>query len=467
VAAMARTVLIVFAGFLFVAVAAACGEPPVAAAGVSAANAAATASADPVSQWPQFRGPGSAGISRETGLPSAWSVTENVVWRTKIPGRGWSSPIVWGDRVFVTSAIQEEGQPESAKKGLYIGGERLAAGKKQRFVVYCLDAPSGKILWERTAGEKEPKHGHHIKNSFASETPVTDGQRVYAYFGPVGLVCFDFAGKELWSRSWGDFATRYNWGTAASPAIHGDRIYVVNDNEEASFLAAVDKRSGEQVWKIARDEKSNWSTPFVWQNDQRTEIVTTGSKRVRSYDLDGHLLWELGGLSSITIPTPFAGHGLLYVTSGFIIDRKRPLFAVRPGASGDISLKPGETQNASIAWCQRLGGPYNPSPLLYGDYVYVLYDRGQLACFDARTGKENYKTQIDPKVQAFTSSPWAYDGKVFCLSEDGDTLVIEAGPKFKLLRRNNLGELCLATPVIAGRSLLIRTESQLVCIRGQ
>jgi len=418
--------------------------------------------------WPQFRGPAASGTSDAVGLPDAWSATENVVWRTKIPGRAWSSPIVWGDRVFVTSVVQEEGEAEAVKKGLYFGGNRPDSGKRHRWLVYGLDWHSGKVLWEKAAAQGVPKHGHHLKNTFASETPVTDGERVYAYFGCQGLFCYDFEGKELWKRSWGDFATRNNWGTAASPVLHGERVYLVNDNQEQSFLAAVDKRSGDEVWRVLRDEGSNWATPFVWQNDQRTEIVTPGSRRVRSYGLDGTLLWELGGMSSITIPTPCAGHGLLFLSSGYVGDRKRPVFAVRPGASGDISLKPDQKANASIAWCQPSAGPYNPSPLLYGDHLYVLYDRGLLACYEARTGKEVYgRKPIASGAQAFTASPWAYEGKVFCLSEDGDTFVIQAGPEFKLLRTNRLGELCMATPAITRRSLILRTESHLLRIEQQ
>jgi outer membrane protein assembly factor BamB len=257
-----------------------------------------------------------------------------------------------------------------------------------------------------------------------------------------------------------------NWGTAASPVLHGDRIYVVNDNQEKSFMAALDKLTGKDVWRVDRDEKSNWSTPFIWEHAGRTEIVTNGTRKVRSYGLDGKLLWELGGMSSITIPTPCAGKDLLYVSSGFVMDLKKPVVAIRPGASGDISLKSDETANRHVAWCQKMAAAYNPSPLLYGDRVYVLYDLGQLACYDAQTGKELYgKTRIAPKTRAFTSSPWAYQGKVFCLSEDGDTFVIEAGPKFKLLRTNSLGELCLATPAIARQSLVLRTETQLFRIQ--
>ncbi len=247
--------------------------------------------------------------------------------------------------------------------------------------------------------------------------------------------------------------------------FHDGRIYVVNDNDEQSFLAAVDAKTGEQLWRIDRDEKSNWSTPFVWQSGQRTEIVTSGSKRVRSYGLDGKLLWELGGLSSIHVPTPVAGHGLLYVSSGYVGDPKKPIFALRPGASGDISLADDQKSSPKVAWCQRSAGPYNPSPVLYGDYLYVLYDRGLLACYDARTGNEVYgKTRLAPQTQAFTASPWACDGKIFCLSEDGDTFVVQAGKEFKLLRTNSVGELCMATPALAHGSLILRTESQLLRI---
>ncbi len=416
-------------------------------------------------QWPQFRGPGASGVSDGTGLPDTWSATENVVWKTPIPGRGWSSPIVWGNRVVVTSAIQEEGTPEPARKGLYIGGNRPTPKEPHRWMVYFLDLQTGKIVAERVAAKGVPKHGRHLKNSFASETPVTDGRRVYVYFGNVGVFCYDMDGKELWTRKLGEYPMRFNWGTAASPVLHGDRLYVVHDNEEESFLAALDARTGEQVWRVRRDEKSNWATPFVWTNPRGTEIVTSGSRRVRSYSLEGKLLWELGGMSSIHVPTPCAANGLLYLSSGYVMDRKKPVFAVRPGAKGDISLDGDEASNQHVAWFQPAAGPYNPSPLVYGDHLYVLSDRGFLACYDARTGDEVYgKTRIAPQAAAFTASPWGYEGKVFCLSEDGDAYVIAAGAKFKLLRTNSVGELCMATPAIAGRSLVLRTDGHLLRI---
>src|SRR5262249_3918394 len=222
-----------------------------------------------------------------------------------------------------------------------------------------------------------------------------------------------------WDKKIPATKTRFGWGPAASPALHKDRLYVVNDNDEKSYLLALDVKSGKEAWRVGRDEKSNWTTPFVWENEKRTEIVTAGSGRVRSYGLDGKLLWELRGMSNIAIPSPFARDGLLYVTSGYVADLLRPVYAIRPGASGDISLKGKETSNDYVAWCQRLGGPYHPTPVVYGGYVYVLLDRGFLSCYEARTGKPVYQKQrLSPSASAFTASPWAYGGKVFCLSED-------------------------------------------------
>lgn len=411
--------------------------------------------------WPQFRGPGSAGTVDRGGLPETWDREANVIWKRDIPGRSWSSPIVWGNRVFLTTVVSEGGQ-EKVKKGLYFGGERKRSKDVHRWLVYCLDRDTGKVVWNRAAHHAIPGSSIHLKNSLASETPVTDGKRVYAYFGSPGLFCYDFDGELLWSRKWGEFPTKLGWGTAASPVLHEGRVYVVNDNEKASFLEALDAETGDPVWRVDRDEKTNWATPFVWKNDRRTELITPGAGKVRSYSMDGKVLWQLGGMSSLTIPTPFAKFGLLYVTSGYVLDRRKPIFAIRPGAAGDISLTGDQTSNDGIAWSQKMAGPYNTSPVIYGDNLYVLYDRGLFAVYNAKTGKEIYgKRRIGTGARAFTSSPWAYDGKIFCLSEDGVTYVIGAGSEFQVLRKNDLDELCMATPAISGRSLFIRTESQL------
>jgi len=409
--------------------------------------------------WPQFRGPQSSGVAEDASLPEKWSQTENVAWKTALPGVGWSSPVVWGDRIYLTAVISAE-KKEEPKKGLYFGGNRGAPTDEHRWMVYCLDWKSGKILWEREAHRGVPPSARHLKNSYASETPVTDGDRLYAYFGNVGVFCYDRSGKLLWSQRHRPFNTRYGWGTAASPALYQGRLYIVCDNDDNSFLASLDARTGNQIWRVERDEKSNWATPYVWENGRRTEIVTPGSGRIRSYDLDGKLLWELRGMSSIVIPTPFSRFDLLYLSSGYVGDQVRPVFAVRPGASGDISLKEEETGNQHVAWYHRQAGPYNPSPIVYGDYYYTLLDRGFFTCHEARTGKEVYgRVRIDPAASSFTSSPWAYNGKIFAQSEDGDTFVIQAGPEFKLLGKNSLDEMCMATPAMARGSLIIRTAS--------
>ena len=412
--------------------------------------------------WPQFRGPGSLGVAEEPGLPETWSETENVAWKTSIPGMGWSSPIVVGNRIFVTTVVKS-GETEAPKKGLYFGGERYDIPQEEhRYVVYCVDWKTGKILWERDVYKGAPKSSRHLKNSYASETPVSDGERLYAYFGNIGLYCFDLKGKLLWQQAYEARKTRFGWGTAASPVVYKERLYIVNDNDEKSFLAAYDKRTGKEVWKIERETGTNWVTPYIWENEKRTEIIVPATKVVRSYDLDGKVLWEFKGMSTIVIPTPFSKFGLLYIASGYVGDQHRPVYAIRPGAAGDISLKQGEKSNDFIAWYQPQAAPYNPSPIVYGDLYYTLLDRGFFTAHDARTGREVYgKQRIDPAAGAFTSSPWAYSGKIFCLSEDGDTFVIQAGAEYKLVGKNSLNEMCMATPAIARGSLILRTASKL------
>jgi outer membrane protein assembly factor BamB len=414
-----------------------------------------------IDTWPQFRGPLSDGVAPDDpALPDKWNSTENVVWRVDLPGTGWSSPVVARNRIFVTTVVPTSTQ-EEPKKGLYFGGERKAPADEHRWVVYALDFKTGKVLWQREVHKAVPNYSRHLKNSYASETPVTDGERIYAYFGNVGLFAFDLDGKPLWSQKFDTVKTRYGWGTAASPVLHQGRVYILNDNDDHSYMLALDKKTGAVIWKVDRDEASNWSTPFIWQNGKRTEIVTAGTKRVRSYDLDGKLLWELGGMSSIAIPTPFTVNSLLYISSGYVGDQTRPVFAIKPGASGDISLKPGETANPFVAWFLPQGGPYNPTPIVFGGVYYTLFDRGFLTAHDAKTGREIYgKQRIDPATTAFTASPWAYNGKLFLLSEDGDTFVVQGGPEFKVLWKNGLEEMCMATPAIANGSLIIRTATR-------
>ncbi|MCL5096075.1 MAG: PQQ-binding-like beta-propeller repeat protein [Candidatus Omnitrophica bacterium] len=419
--------------------------------------------------WPLFRGPGAGAVGSNAQLPEQWSASKNVAWKRDIPGRSWSSPIVWADTVFVVTAISP-GESEPAKKGLYLGGERPNAPRPEhQWKMLCLDLNTGAIRWERLLHQGPPPEPVHLKNSYASQTPVTDGKRVYAFIGNVGVFALDFEGHPAWSRPVHPRKVRYGWGPAASPVLYGDRLYLVNDNDEQSYLLAMDKTTGKEVWRTERDEKSNWSTPFIWVNDQRTEIVTAGTGAVRSYDLEGKLLWRLEGMSSITVATPYADAGLLYVSSGFIADKTRPIYAIRPGDNGDISLQPGQTNNTGIAWSQPLAAPYIPSTLVYDGRLYVLYDRGELSAFNARTGAPLYTREKLPEGLHFTASPWAGNGHIFCLNEDGITFVLRAGDRFELLHTNKLAEddMCMATPAAVGDRLLIRSAVRLYCIKAK
>lgn len=421
------------------------------AAGAAAAN------------WPGFRGPDATGVPQnETGLPSSWSATENVAWKSVIGGSGWSCPVVWGDNIFITSA-RGASLTDTPRGGFYEGAvESPKPDDEYLWNAHCLDLGSGEAIWTKELHRGVPRVGRHRKNTYASETAVTDGEHVYMHVGDLSTWCLDFRGNVVWSKAWQPVRTRWGYGTASSPALHEGRLYIVNDSEDQSYLVALDKESGREIWRADREEPTTWSTPFVWNSGERTEIVTLGREKVRSYDLDGKVLWELSGLSSLAIPTPFASGGLLYVTSGYHNSPERPIFAIRPGASGDITLAEGETSNDYIVWSVPQGGPYHPSGLVYRGLYYTLYDRGFLTCHDARTGEEVYgKQRIDRDTVNFTASPWAYDGKVFCLDESGTTYVVEAGPTYKLLGTNDLDEMCMATPAITRDSLLIRTYSSL------
>lgn len=417
--------------------------------------------------WPQFRGADSRGVLDSEKLPATWSATEHVAWKADIPGRGWSSPVVWGDQVFLTSVVSL-GPTEEPKKGLYFGGDRKdAPDLVHQWKVYALDLATGKLNWERQVHEGKPDAPRHLKNSYASETPATDGERLYAYFGGVGVFCFDLAGNTVWEKRIAPQKMAYAWGTAASPILDGDRLYLINDNEEASYLLALDKKTGEEIWRVSREEGSNWSTPYIWKNSQRTEIVTPGSDAVRSYDLDGKLLWSLTGMSSITIATPYADGELLYVSSGYVGDKDhRPIYAVRPGAAGDITLAEGQTSNEFIAWSHNLAAPYNPSTLVYQDRLYVLYDRGTVSCYNAKDGTPIYEKQELPKGAGYTTSPWASNGMIYCLNEDGVTHVLKAGDTFEVVHSNALDEndMGMATPALTPERLLLRTSSRLYAI---
>lgn len=401
-------------------------------------------------------------------LPDSWSQTDNVRWVADLPGLGWSSPIASRGKIFLTT-VTSESEYEEPTKGLYKGLGRPEPPKGvHHWMVYCLDLETGKTLWRHEAHQGEPQSPRHPKSTYASETPVTDGEHVYALFGDVGLYCYDFDGELLWSHEIAPEVTLFGYGAAASPVLCGDLVIMVYDNQGQSYISAFDKHTGQQRWRTDRKERSTWATPFVWTNELRTEIVTPGYHATRSYDPSGRLLWSMSGpMSNLVIPSPFAAHGLLYVTSGYVGDRQRPVYAVRPGAEGELDFDDGPAAHLSIAWYQPQAGPYNTSTIVYGDYYYTLHDRGFFTCHDARTGEEIYGKTRFPEGASFTSSPWAYNGNIFCLSEDGDTYVVEPGPEFKVVGTNRLEELCMACPAVVDGNLVLRTASKVYCFRNQ
>jgi outer membrane protein assembly factor BamB len=441
--------------------------------------------------WPQFRGPAGRAISTVTTLPTSWSTSINVAWNADVPGRGWSSPIVWGDQVIVTSAVGTRAFKQ-ASPGIY-GNDYVAELQKQglndeqimeklrardlespeeagdlRFMIYSFDVSTGKLRWQQEAHKGPPIGGRHRKNTYASETPATDGERIYALFGNIGLFAYTMDGTPLWTYTIDPQPRYLDFGTAASPVVHDGRVYVLDDNEKSSFLAAIDARTGKQIWKTPRTASgrllSGWSTPFVWVHPQRTEIVTIGPQFAISYDLEGKELWRLKGVTQAN-PTPTEGDGLLFIGTGSQGEANRPLFAIRPGASGDISLAPGATSNAFVAWFQPRASAYTSSPLVFGGRVYAVNDTGILQVFEAKTGKELYKARVGGVGNTFSASPWAYGGRVFFLSEDGDTFVVRPGDTYDEVGRNSLGEMALASPAVTRDGLFVRTQSRLYRIK--
>jgi outer membrane protein assembly factor BamB len=453
---------------------------------------------EPSVAWPQFRGPSGAGIF-EGKLPTTWSAKDNVAWSVDVKGRGWSSPVAWNTTVFVTSAISP-GAFKAPSTGIF-GNDYVAELMKQglsedevnkrvisrdieltsetgeiRYMVYAFDANSGKLKWEREAHKGAPFGGRHRKNTYASETPATDGERLYVYFGNVGLFAYSLDGKLLWTTRFDPQPMYLDFGTAASPVVHDGRVFVVHDNEGKSFVAAVDAKTGKHLWQMERDIKapqvSGWSSPFIWaaestesadrKRNQRTELIVIGRQHAVSYDpVTGKELWRMRGLTGQSTPTPVASDGLLFLATGSQGESNRPVFAVRPGATGDISLAKGEESNAFVAWVHPRASAYTSSPLVYRGRMYVVNDNGILTVFDAQTGKEIYKARAGGSGNTFSASPWAADGKIYLLSEDGHTFVIEAGDKYVELSKNSMDEMSFASPALAANTIFLRTQTKL------
>jgi outer membrane protein assembly factor BamB len=602
-------------------------------------------------EWPQFRGNGD-GLSSEKQLPEQWAADKNVQWKAKSPGRGWSSPVVWGDKIFLTVAGSDKepqvrgggfggpggrgpggrgpggfggGPPQPGQilppfvqerlsltddqkktieelqkevdtglekiltaeqnkelkepAGGFGGGRpggpgrfggfpqpgqilppfqqerlKLTAEQKKvvtdlqkeidgklakvltedqnkqmkemsagggrngpggfgggrggfggnarppdivyRWEVYCLDRATGKVLWKQLAREGKPRIAKQASNTYASETPVTDGERVYAYFGMHGLYCYDTAGKPIWQKDLGAYTMVMGQGSASSPVLDGERLFLQIDNEEKSFLVALDRKTGNELWRVSRDERSNHSSPFVWKNKQRTELVTSGSQKARSYDpATGKLLWELSLGGGQCNASPVGDEERLYVgigggpggpgggfggrPGGGFGGRGGPggdregmgggnasLYAVKAGATADITPADGASTSSGVVWSQPKAGPSAASPLVYEGYVYIIErNGGMISCYDAKTGKPAYRRERLPGATTFWASPWAYDGKVFCIDDGGTTHVLQAGPKFKVLGKNKLDDQFWATPAIAGGALILRGVESVYSVR--
>lgn len=415
--------------------------------------------------WPQWRGPAGSGVSTEKNLPAEWSPTKNIKWKIPIAGRAHSSPISWGKKIFVTTAIEGPVVP-GAKAVKHMMGDKeflhpdsVGADRKHTFKVICIDRDTGKILWEQTAFEGTPYDNRHRKSSFAASTPVTDGTHVYAFFGSEGLYAYDMKGKQVWKADLGKLGT-VGMGTGTSPILHEKFLILQCDEEDgsASFIVGIDKTTGKELWKTQRKVQVSWATPVLVPSGKRVELVTSGSEAIIAYDpTTGKELWRHKGLESNAIPSPVANTEMVFLSSGY---PAKIALGIRLGADGDL------TDSQSVVWKYSKGTAYVPSPILYGEYLYLTTDRGILTCIDARTGEVKYEGGRVPIPATFTASPVAFDGKILLTSEDGDTFIIKAGPQHEVLRTNSIGEPVYASPAIADGKIFIRGEKHLYCIES-
>jgi outer membrane protein assembly factor BamB len=424
----------------------------------------------PAGSWPSFRGPQASGIADGQRLPDRWDVKtgENILWKAAIPGLAHSSPVVWGDRIFVTSAISS--RPDASfRRGLYGDGDASDDRTRHRWMVYAFDKRTGKTLWERVAHEGEPREKRHIKSTYASSTPATDGRIVVAWFGSHGVHAFDLDGAPLWKVDLGrldlgayDIPT-YEWGTASSPIIWNDLVILQCDTQADSFLLALDAKTGATVWKTERDELPSWGTPTVISASTGPELVTNASNFIRGYDpRTGQELWRLGRSSKITAPTPIFADGLVVAASGR--GPERPIFVIRPGARGDLTLGDGQTSSAAIVWSKTGRGSYMPTPLIYGGRLYVLANNGVFDAYVVQTGEEIYRQRLPNVGSGFSASPVAADGKIYLSNEDGDIHVAAAGPEYKQIAVNSMHEPLMATPALSDGVMYVRSSSSLFAI---
>jgi len=421
-----------------------------------------TAAAAPP-HWAQWRGPDGQGIAGDPGVPLEWSPTKNVLWKTAIPGRGYSSPVVWGDRIFLTTAIEGDVVPGAKGVKHVMEGQEFAhpdgvgADRQHTFKVVALDATSGRILWEKTAWEGTPYDTRHRRGSFAAPTPVSDGTLVYAYFGAEGLYTYDFQGNLKWSWKTGGIAS-FGVGVGTSPVLYQGILIVQcdEDNGEKSFIVGLERKTGKEVWRTPRNVEVSWATPILVKSGGRDELVTAGSQAIIGYEpKSGRELWRMKGLASNAVPSPVAGDGIVVVSAGYPV---KIAVAVRPGGSGDV------TETDRVLWKYDKGTAYVPSPILVDGLVYLVTDKGLISCLDAKTGKVHYEGGRPPAGASYMASPVAVAGHLLLSSMDGETVVLKAGTTHEIVRSNPLGEPIAASPAIVGGRLYIRGEHHLFAI---
>ena len=430
-------------------------------------SAALSASAD--SNWPQFRGPGASGVATGAEAPTTWDVPagKNLKWKTPVPGLGYSCPVVWGDRLFVTTAVKE-GEQQTVRVGLYGDIKPVQENEPFLFKVLCLDRGTGKVLWEHTAHTGLPEIKRHPKSSHANPTPATDGKHVVAFFGSEGLYCYDMEGKPLWKKDFGVLDSGFfmvkeaQWGFASSPVIHDGKVIIQSDVQTGSFVGVFDVRDGSEVWRTGRRDYPTWSTPTIHRAGGTTQVLCNGFNEIAAYDFaTGKRVWRLRGGGDIPVPTPVVAHDLVFITSAHGLNA--PVFAVRTTATGEITPKQGETATDHLPWFRLRGGNYMQTPIVVGDNLYCCKDNGVLTCFDARTGKEHYSERLEGGV-GFTASPVSDGRHLFFTSEDGQVHVVPAGNEFKRVASNPLGEVCMATPALVDGVLFFRTQGHVVAV---
>jgi outer membrane protein assembly factor BamB len=436
-------------------------------------SAAETVAAAPVQTeaarpWPQFRGPGASGVGDGQGAPASWNVAagEGVRFKTPIPGIGLASPIVWGDRIYVTTAVSSKGDT-TFKTGLYGDTTSVEDRSEHSFRLYALETKSGKVVWEHEVHRGVPGTLRHLKSSLANSTPVTDGERLVVLFGAVGkLAAYDLAGKQLWQRDVGILDSNDpqsgtdEWGHASSPILAGDRVIVQADRRKDSFLAAYRLSDGAEVWRVARDEPSTWATPTLVAGPAGDELVVNGTT-IRGYDpRTGAELWHLGPNSEVVVATPQAGDGLIYVTAGY--PPVRPVYAIRPGQRGDLTLPKGERSSPAVAWSHNRGGTYIPTPILYRGFFHTCNNNGVLTTYRATTGESLSTLRLNNAGISVSASPVAADGRLYMFSEDGQAYVLASGPEPVLLGSYPMGETVMSTPAISGGLMVVRTLGHVV-----